>query len=116
MKLFKKLREAEAKATPGPWTSHDNHGTIYVSNGKDGTFAKFDNRICEAVLNLHHPPHKENMDLIALSRNQLKDVLQALDFAVGALQDVSSRLDWQGTASIEVENALEQIKKLGGEE
>jgi hypothetical protein len=55
------------KSTPGPWTAHDNTGCRYVSNGKDGKFAKFDNRICEAVMNLHIGGLEKtsNMDYIA---------------------------------------------------
>lgn len=70
MKLESLLTEIEKRAsaaTPGPWTAHDNHGTRYVSNGKDGKFAKFDNRVCEAVFNLHLSGDNKNanMDFIA---------------------------------------------------
>lgn len=83
MSDYKELKEKAEKASPGPWTAHDNHGVRYVSNGKDGRFAKFENRICEASFNLHHPPVVANMEYIAAAS---PDVVLALIARVEELE------------------------------
>jgi len=80
--MIDRIAEIKARlkaATPGPWTPHDNHGVKYVSNGKDGRFAKFDNRICEAAFNLNHPPINENMSLIAHAPSDLAYLIEQND-------------------------------------
>lgn len=72
---LEEIRKRAEDATPGPWTAHDNHGARYVSNGKDGRFAKFDNRICEASFGLHEPINK-NMEFIANARADIPSLLR----------------------------------------
>lgn len=91
--IAKALKEKRAKATQGEWTSHDNHGVRYVSNGKDGPFAKFDNRICEAAFNLHHPPVVENMDFITFAANHSETLADAFIELVEQNKDLNKALD-----------------------
>lgn len=76
---LKRLRELEAAATPGPWQSHNNHGVYYVSNGRDGLFATFDNRICEASTNFFGVDKTANMEFIAAARNHFKELLDEVE-------------------------------------
>lgn len=59
----REAKEAAEKASKDDWTYHDNHGVYYVSNGKDGKFAKFDNRICEAAMNFDLGPNDKRSNI-----------------------------------------------------
>lgn len=89
-----KLEELESlarAATPGPWTAHDNHGCYYVSNGKDGRFAKFDNRICELVYPFaREDKRKLDTDFIAaLNPAQALKLIEVIRVQKEALEKIS---------------------------
>jgi len=76
---LKQAREAAEKASKDEWTYHGEHGVYYVSNGKDGKFAKFDNRICEAVMNFNLGPDDKPSNMKHIATMSPSFTLQLLD-------------------------------------
>lgn len=135
MKPFQKLREAEAKATEGPWYADIGNRQVETHSHKyhRGGICMFDyNSRNDPNIPAPNTDECNDGEFIALSRNQLKDVLQALDLAVEALnkyrvtfETIEAQINlnpsmfkvWARQMEFLLEDApkaLEQIKNLGG--
>lgn len=104
---FQKLKELEAGATTGPWSADD--GIIYLDSG-------IQPHVCRTYS--YMDIYLENAQFIAEARNQVPDLLQALEIACEALELYKSgkafypSMGSGGPAYL----ALEQIEKLGVKE
>ncbi len=120
MKLFEKLREAEAKATEGPWNYHIGFNRFESDPGCYGAYLELPDRNC--LVSALGP---NNYYFIALSRSQIRDVLKCLDLAVEALKQLEIKIDWNADDLVRkefkeiegiIDSTFEQIKVIGGDD
>lgn len=111
MKLFKKLRDLEAKATHGPWTTkhepfwHDSDNTQDFLVGPYTTSEGCSTN--ETEFN-----KKEDAVFIAEARNAIPKLLQVVDVMQEALAEIKRRDDdpfgrWWTVAHVALEKARE---------
>jgi hypothetical protein len=122
MTLLDRLRELEAKATPGPWTYHDREGDWPPSNvsATEQTGCNEEDDCHNVVCSLpssaygYEANFYSNGPLIAETRNALPKLLEALEVATEALKTfreydghpVVARWDGVGGALAKVEELL----------
>jgi hypothetical protein len=121
---FQKLKELEAKATPGPWIP-----TGYVGDLFEGTIVVYRGPKGNVVSDSLEDRPKENHRFIAAARNQAPALLEALEIAMVRLEIIASlsngdqiSMQENGTMGAflarqraETQYALKQIEKLGSE-
>lgn len=114
MILFKKLRDLEAKATPGPWKIE--LGTLGEEERVYGIYSgkySFD-KIIETDTG-YYPPRRPDADLIVEYRNALPKLLSVIDVLIDALEAVENNPSRSCACWTLTGEALKRVEELAGE-
>lgn len=113
--LFQKLRDLEAKATPGPWKIE--LGTLGEEERVYGIYSgkySFD-KIIETDTGFY-PPRRPDADLIVEYRNAIPKLLEALDVMQEVLEMYAKRDAVGAHEPWSAQEALTEARELAGED
>jgi len=110
--LFQKLRDLEAKATPGPWKIE--LGTLGEEERVYGIYSgkySFD-RIIETDTGFY-PPRRPDADLIVEYRNAIPKLLAVIDVYEMAMEQVEDCCPNNGEIAAICAETLKRVEELG---